>query len=107
MQVLLALEEVQRLVDAVDADVRAAVGLHAVATVVAARRFQAHLGHLVGGEARVGEQEERLAGHGRVAARRNVVVRLHDRGRGGEQAGAGQGSGHAAQRVHRVRKDKR
>ncbi|MCY1249588.1 hypothetical protein D9M72_631340 [compost metagenome] len=75
MQVLLPLEEIHRPVDAVDPHVRPAVGLHAVAPVVAARRFQAHLGDLVAGIAAVGEQEERLAGHWRVVARLHRILR--------------------------------
>ncbi|MNZ64507.1 hypothetical protein D3C78_826790 [compost metagenome] len=74
VQVLLALEEVHGLVDAVDPHVHPAVRLHAVAPVVAARRLQAHLGDLVAGEAAVGEQEERLAGHRRVVARLHRVL---------------------------------
>ncbi|MNN04756.1 hypothetical protein D3C81_1174900 [compost metagenome] len=74
VQVLLALEEVQRLVDAVDPHVHPAVRLHAVAPVVAARRLQPYLGDLVAGEAAVGEQEERLAGHRRVVARLHRVL---------------------------------
>ena len=85
VQVLLALEEFQRLLDAVQAHIHAAVAFHAIAAVITAWRLEAHRGHFIGGEARVGKQEERLAGQRRVAARRHVILGLGSQGQQGQQ----------------------
>ena len=79
VQVFLAFEEVQRLVDAVHANVGAAVRLHAETPIVAARRFEANHGLLVGSETAVSQQEKTFAGHRRVAARLNSVFGVHGR----------------------------
>ena len=73
MQVLLALEEIQRLVDAIHANVGAAVRFHAKAPVVTTRGFEADHRRLVAGKTAVGEQEETLPGHWRVIARLHRV----------------------------------
>ena len=104
VQVLLPLEELQRLLDAVHTHVHAAVGLHHVATVVAARRLQAHLGHLVAGEAAVGQQEKRLPRHRRVAAGLDAVVGLGGQRQQRSQQGRGGETQQVHGRAHRLRK---
>ncbi|MNI66045.1 hypothetical protein D3C73_1215880 [compost metagenome] len=79
MQVLLALEEVQWLVDAVDTNIGAAIRLHAETTIVATRRFKAHHRLFVAGKTAVGQQEETFTGHRRVAARLNGVFGMSQR----------------------------
>ncbi|MNV89924.1 hypothetical protein D3C71_1842600 [compost metagenome] len=81
MQVLLALEEVQRLVDAIHPNIGAAVGLHAKPAIVATRRFKAHHRLFIAGKAAVGQQEKTLAGHWRIAAGRDRVFGVYRRER--------------------------
>lgn len=100
MQVLLPLEELQRLFDPVQAHVDPAIGLHAVAPVVAAGRFETDPRFLVGGEAAVGEQEEGFAGHRRVAARFHRVFRLDGGERQQDQGGDRQATAETAQVAH-------
>ena len=59
MQILLRLQELQRLRHAIHDDVRAAIPLQRVLEV-AAGRFEPHLRQLIAAEARIGKQEERL-----------------------------------------------
>ncbi|MNO94351.1 hypothetical protein D3C76_859690 [compost metagenome] len=73
VEVLLALEEIQRLVDAIHPDIGAAVRFHTEAAVVATWRFKAHRGLFVAGKTAVGQQEKALAGHRCVAARLDSV----------------------------------
>ncbi|MNT67158.1 hypothetical protein D3C72_2052780 [compost metagenome] len=73
MQVLLTLEEIQRLVDAIDPNVGATVRLHAEATVVAARRFETHHRLFIAGKTAVGQQEKTFTGYRRIAARLDGV----------------------------------
>ncbi|EFQ38374.1 putative membrane protein [Pseudomonas aeruginosa 39016] len=100
VQVLLPLEELQRLFDPVQAHVDPAIGLHAVAPVVAAGRFETDPRFLVGGEAAVGEQEEGFAGHRRVAARLHRVFRLDGGERQQDQGGDRQATAETAQVAH-------
>ncbi|MNK76446.1 hypothetical protein D3C87_960140 [compost metagenome] len=81
MQVLLALEEIQRLVDAIHPNVGAAVGLHAKPAIVAARRFEAHHRRFIAGKTAVGQQEKTLAGHRRITAGRDRVFGVYRRER--------------------------
>ncbi|MCY1457979.1 hypothetical protein D9M71_753180 [compost metagenome] len=81
MQVLLALEEIQRFVDAVHTNVRTAVRLHAETTIVTARCFEAHHCLFVAGKTAVRQQEKAFTGHRRVAARFDGVFGIHCRKR--------------------------
>ncbi len=74
VQILLRLQEFERLRHTVDQDVGAAVAGELV-LVFAARRLQAHQRLLVGAIARVRQQEKRLAGERRIAAGRHFGER--------------------------------
>ncbi|MNT85576.1 hypothetical protein D3C72_2257570 [compost metagenome] len=69
MQVLLALEEIQRFVDAVHTNIRAAVRFHAETTIVAARRFETDHCLFISSKAAISQQEKAFARDRRVAAR--------------------------------------
>ncbi|NKF67605.1 hypothetical protein GO296_04886 [Ralstonia solanacearum] len=89
VQVLLRLQEIERLRHAVDQDIGAAVAGELV-LVFAARGLQAHHRLLVGAVARVRQQEERLAGERHVAAGGHLGERgVRLVARGGRLVGAG------------------
>ena len=83
VQVLLALEEIQRLVDAIHTNVGAAIRFHAESTVIAARRFEANHCLFITGETAVGEQEKAFTGDRRIAARLDGIFGIHRRKRQG------------------------
>ena len=114
MQIFLPLQKGQRLVDAIQAHIGTAVGFHAVAPVIASRRFQSHQRLFVGGVAAVGQQEELLAFQGTVVAARHLFVlfRLHDGGAaqpdGQQQCGqAGDSEGGGVRGHHGARNPRR